>query len=114
MENLIYNELRARGFSVDVGEITINEVEEGGRKVRKQLEVDFVCNQGYRRYYIQSAYIIADDDKREQELRSLRLIQDSFQKVIIVGTNTPKYQNNDGVLFISIYDFLTDSNSLMI
>lgn len=114
MENLIYNELRARGFSVDVGEITINEVEESGRKVRKQLEVDFVCNQGYRRYYIQSAYIIADDDKREQELRSLRLIQDSFQKVIIVRTNTPKYQNNDGVLFISIYDFLTDPNSLMI
>lgn len=108
MENLIYNELRTRGFSVDVGEITVNEVDGNAKKVRKQLEVDFVCNQGYRRYYIQSAYNISDDAKREQELRSLRLINDSFQKVVITGNYIAKYQNNDGILFISIYDFLAN------
>lgn len=113
MENLIYNELRARGFSVDVGEVIVNEIEDG-QKIRKHLEVDFVCNLGYRRYYIQSAFSIADDAKREQELRSLRLIQDSFQKVIIVGSPIAKYQNNDGVLFLSIYDFLSDPTSLSI
>ena len=113
MENLIYNELRRRGFSVDVGEVTINEQTEDGKNVRKQLEVDFVCNQGFKRYYIQSAFSIADDEKREQELRSLRQIKDSFQKVIITGDNSPRYQNNDGVLFMSIYDFLKDETSIM-
>ena len=113
MENLIYNELRRRGFSVDVGEVTVNEQTEDGKKVRKQLEVDFVCNQGFKRYYIQSAFSIADDEKREQELRSLRRIKDSFQKVIITGDNSPRYQNNDGVLFMSIYDFLKDETSIM-
>lgn len=79
-----------------------------GKNIRKQLEVDFVCNIGYRRYYIQSAYSVADDEKREQELRPLRQINDSFQKIIIVWDNIIRYQNNDGVLFINIYDFLTE------
>ena len=105
MENLIYNELRRRGMAVDVGEVVVNTIVEG-KNTRKQLEVDFVCNLGYRRLYIQSAYSVADDDKREQELRPLRHINDSFQKIIIVWDNIPRYQNNDGVLFISIYDFL--------
>ena len=107
MENLIYNELRRRGWSVDVGEVLVNEVVEG-KKMRKQLEVDFVCNLGYKRLYIQSAYSIADDNKREQELRSLRNINDSFQKIIIVWDNIVRYQNNDGVLYVNIFDFLTE------
>ncbi len=105
MENLIYNELRRRGMSVDIGEVVVNEVLDG-KNIRKQLEVDFVCNIGYRRYYIQSAYSVYDDNKREQELRPLRQINDSFQKMIIVWDNIIRYQNDDGVLFISIYDFL--------
>lgn len=113
MENLIYNELRRRGMSVDVGEITTNEVSAEGKNIRKALEVDFVCNQGYRRYYIQSAYRIDDDEKRNQELRSLRHIKDSFQKVVITGGLQPRYQNEDGILFMSLYDFLTNENSLM-
>ena len=107
MENLIYNELRRRGWSVDVGEVFVNEVVEG-KKMRKQLEVDFVCNLGYKRLYIQSAYSIADDNKREHELRPLRNINDSFQKIIIVWDNIVRYQNNDGVLYVNIFDFLTE------
>lgn len=107
MENLIYNELRKRGWSVDVGEVVINDVVDE-KKVRKQLEVDFVCNLGYRRLYIQSAYSVADDNKRELELRPLRQINDSFQKIIIVWDNIARYQNDDGVLYINIYDFLTE------
>ena len=107
MENLIYNELRRRGWSVDVGEVVINDVVDE-KKVRKQLEVDFVCNLGYRRLYIQSAYSVADDNKRELELRPLRQINDSFQKIIIVWDNIARYQNDDGVLYINIYDFLTE------
>lgn len=111
LENLIYNELRGVGLSVDVGEVLVNEVSDEGKNVRKQLEVDFVCNMGYRRYYVQSAYSVADDDKREQELRPLRNIKDSFQKIIVVGDHTMRYQNDDGVLFISIYDFLLNKNA---
>ena len=107
MENLIYNELRRRGWSVDVGEVVVNEVVDG-KKMRKQLEVDFVCNLGYKRLYIQSAYSIADDNKREQELRPLRNINDSFRKIIIVWDNIARYQNNDGVLYVNIFDFLTE------
>ena len=112
MENMIYNELRSRGMSVDVGEVSINEVSPEGKKIRRPLEVDFVCNQGYRRYYIQSAYRIDDDDKREQELRSLRHIRDSFQKVVITSGLQPRYLNEDGILFLNLYDFLTNDNSL--
>ena len=111
LENLIYNELRGVGLSVDVGEVLVNEVSDEGKNVRKQLEVDFVCNMGYRRYYVQSAYSVADNDKREQELRPLRNIKDSFQKIIVVGDHTMRYQNDDGVLFISIYDFLLNKNA---
>lgn len=114
MENLVYNELRMRGMSVDVGEVLINEVTSDGKNVRKYLEVDFVCNRGYRRYYIQSAYNIPDESKREQELKSLCHINDSFQKVVITGFHSVKHQDDNGVLFLSIYDFLMDENSLRI
>ena len=113
MENLIYNELRRRGLSVDVGEVEIKELNKEGKAERKRLEVDFVCNQGYRRYYIQSALNISDNEKRENELRSLRKITDSFKKIVIVGGMWAHYQNDDGIVFMSLYDFLTNPNSLV-
>ena len=108
MENLIYNELRRCDLSVDVGEVEIKETNWEGKTERKRLEVDFVCNQGFRRYYIQSALNISDDEKRENELRSLRKINDSFKKIVIVGGMSAHYQNNEGVEFVSLNDFLTD------
>ena len=113
MENLIYNELRRRELSVDVGEVEIKEMNQEGKVERKRLEVDFVCNQGYKRYYIQSAFTISDDEKRETELRSLNRVGDSFRKIVIVGGSSPHYQNNDGIIFISLYDFLINPNSLL-
>jgi len=112
MENAIYNELRTRGMAVDVGEVIWNTKDEDGKKIRKILEVDFVCNQGYKRAYIQSAFSIPDDTKRDQELQSLRRIDDSFQKVVIIGDHSPRYQNEDGILFIDIYDFLLDKGAI--
>ncbi len=113
MENLIYNELRRSGMDVDVGEVTVVVPKPEGGSERRHLEVDFVCNQGFRRCYIQSAYRIDDEAKREQELRSLQKINDSFRKVVIVWGATPRHQNDDGILFISLYDFLTNPDSLM-
>ena len=113
MENLIYNELRRRELSVDVGEVEIKEMNQEGKVERKRLEVDFVCNQGYKRYYIQSTFTISDDEKRDTELRSLNRIGDSFRKIVIVGGSSPHYQNNDGIIFMSLYDFLINPNSLL-
>ncbi len=108
MENLIYNELRRCDLSVDMGEVEIKETNREGKTERKRLEVDFVCNQGFRRYYIQSALNISDDEKRENELRSLRKINDSFKKIVIVGGMSAHYQNNEGIEFVSLNDFLTN------
>lgn len=107
MENVIYNELRLRGFSVDVG--VINTREEG---VRKQLEVDFVCNLGSKRYYIQSAYSMPSEEKRNQEIRPFTKIDDSFKKIVITGDMSPTYYNDDGVLFMNIFDFLLKPENL--
>ena len=106
MENLIYNELRMRGYSVDVGQVTQNTKNENGISERKQLEVDFVCNRGQDRIYIQSAYALPSEEKTEQELRSLKQIKDSFQKVVIVGGMQPTFRNDDGILILNIFDFL--------
>ena len=106
MENLIYNELRMRGYSVDVGQVTQNTKNENGISERKQLEVDFVCNRGQDRIYIQSAYALPSEEKIEQELRSLKQIKDSFQKVVIVGGMQPTFRNDDGILILNIFDFL--------
>ena len=106
MENLIYNELRMRGYSVDVGQVTQNTKNENGISERKQLEVDFVCNRGQDRIYIQSAYALPSEEKAEQELRSLKQIKDSFQKVVIVGGMQPTFRNDDGILILNIFDFL--------
>ena len=114
MENAIYNELRMRGFSVDVGVVIVNTKDEQGKSMRKQLEVDFVCNLGSRRYYIQAALNLDAPEKQVQELHSLKNIADSFKKIVIVGDHIISYQNDDGITFISIYDFMLNEGSLNI
>ena len=111
MENAIYNELIYRGYSVDVG-VVETRVDEGGKKVRKQLEVDFVVNQFNKRYYIQSAFALSDREKFEQEQTPLVKIPDSFKKIVVVGNNTPIWRNEEGITFMGIYDFLLNENSL--
>ena len=111
MENAIYNELIYRGYSVDVG-VVETRVDEGGKKVRKQLEVDFVVNQFNKRYYIQSAFALSDREKFEQEQAPLVKIPDSFKKIVVVGNNTPIWRNEKGITFMGIYDFLLNENSL--
>lgn len=112
MENVIYNELIARNFNVDVGIITSTGKDNDGKFVRKQLEVDFVCNKGSKRYYIQSAFSIPDREKMEQESNSLLRIDDSFKKIIVVKDLPAPTYTEDGILVISVYDFLLNSNSL--
>ncbi|MBP1615371.1 MAG: family ATPase [Bacteroidetes bacterium] len=114
MENLIYNELRFRGMTVDVGVVVLNTKDEEGKSLRKQLEVDFVCNQGSKRCYIQSALRLPTEEKREQELRSLKNIDDSFQKFVITEDPIKRYQDNNGVVFMNIYEFLLDGESLKV
>ena len=106
MENLIYNELRLRGYAVDVGVIEKFVHNTDGTNSRSYLEVDFVCNKGYDRVYVQSAYALPSEEKREQELRSLKMIDDSFQKVVIVAGLQPTYRNDDGILILNLLDFL--------
>ena len=111
MENVIYNELSMRGYSVDVGVVTA--VEKAGTSSRRtQLEVDFVCNMGDKRYYIQSAYSLPDREKIIQELRPLKKIDDSFKKIVVTGDLIHTAYNDDGVLFMNIYDFLLKSDSM--
>ena len=112
MENIIFNELKMRGFNVDVGVIMQYETNEKGTNIRKQLEIDFVCNQGSKRYYIQSAYAIPDQAKMEQEQRSLMLTGDFFKRMIITKDTPAPYYNESGVLIMSVYDFLLNKNSL--
>ena len=105
MENVIYNEMRMRGFSVDVGNLNISEKGKDGRQVKKQLEVDFICNKGSKKYYIQSAYMLETAEKTAQEIRPFLKIHDSFKK-IVVTSNTPKpFYNEDGILIMNVYDF---------
>ena len=111
MENIIYNELRMRGYSVDVGVVTIAE-NKGGKVIRKQLEVDFVCNLGSARYYIQSAYSIPDKEKLLQETKPFRKIDDSFKKIIVTKDIVPKHYDEHGILTLNIYDFLLDPASI--
>ena len=112
MENIIYNELIIRGYNVDVGVITISKKNENNNYVRKQLEVDFVCNLGYERYYIQSALNIDDIKKRDQEERPLIKIDDSFRKIIIVKNNIKKWKDDNGMLFLGLKEFLLNPDSI--
>ena len=107
MENVVYNELKLRGYSVDVGMVETN-MKVNGASQRKQLEVDFVANMGSRRYYIQCAYRMSDEEKREQEQASLLDIGDAFKKIIIVGEEVLTGYNEQGILIASLSDFLFD------
>jgi predicted AAA+ superfamily ATPase len=112
MENVIYNELRMRGFNVDVGNLTIVENGSEGKPVKKQLEVDFICNKGSKKYYIQSAYVLDTAQKTAQEIRPFLKINDSFKKIVITS-NTPKpFYTDEGILMMNVYDFLLNPNSL--
>ena len=112
MENVIYNELRARGFSVDVGIVPRRYIDESGKKATSILEVDFIANQGSKRYYIQSAFALPDDAKREQESASLKRINDSFKKIIVVKDTVNATFDDDGIVTMGLFDFLLDPNSL--
>lgn len=112
MENVIFNELKIRQFNVDVGVVNVNTQNEQGNTVKKQLEIDFVCNQGSKRYYIQSAYALPTLEKREQEVRSLKYTGDFFKRIVISKDTPTPYYNDDGILFMNIYDFLLDDKSL--
>ncbi|MBQ7502898.1 ATP-binding protein [bacterium] len=112
MENLIYNELRRRGCRVDVGIVPISETNREGKLIRKQLEIDFVCSFGASRYYIQSAYSMPDAEKKAQEARPFRKIDDSFRKIIVTGDMVPTQYDEAGILTMNIYDFLLDPHSL--
>lgn len=106
MENVIYNEMRMRGWLVDVGNIFHRFRNEAGKQQRVTLEVDFVCNKGSERIYIQSAYKMLDMEKMEQEKRSLKLVDDSFRKIIVVGEHTKTWSDENGIQIVSIYEFL--------
>ena len=109
MENIIYNELRIRGYSIDVGQVEVRITNDDGKKMRKLLEVDFICNSGDKRVYIQSALDMPTQEKIDQETNSLRHIKDGFPKIVIVGGLTPSHVNTDGISIINIIDFLKDT-----
>nr|WP_307985980.1 ATP-binding protein [uncultured Prevotella sp.] len=112
MENVIYNELRSRGYLVDVGVVETRTRTENQGMLRKQLEIDFVVNNGSKRYYIQSALSLPNEEKIEQEMASLKNVSDSFQKIIIVKDNIVPHHNESGILFINLYDFLLNREIL--
>lgn len=112
MENIIYNELRIRGYKVDVGNLNITEQDKTKKFIKKQLEVDFTCTSGSKKYYIQSAYLLETPEKIKQEIRPFLKINDSFKKIVITS-NTPKpFYTEDGILMMNIYDFLRNNESL--
>lgn len=112
MENVIYNELLHRGFSVDIGVVPVQESDALGKQVRKQLEVDFVANKGSQRYYIQSAFEISSKEKMQQETYSFRNISDSFKKIIIQRQAVIPWHNEQGILNIGLFDFLLNPGSI--
>ncbi len=114
MENVIYNELRMRGFHVDVGNLTIVENDKDKKAVKKQLEVDFICSKGSKKYYIQSAYLLETEEKTAQELRPLLKIRDSFKKIVITSNIPRPFYNEEGILMMNVYDFLLNAESLEI
>lgn len=112
MENVLYNDLCARGFSVDVGVVEHNGTDVAGKKVRSQLEVDFVCNRGDRRYYVQSAWSMDSEEKRAQETASLRKIDDSFKKVVVVKDPIVPWHDDKGILYVGVEQFLLDERAI--
>ena len=112
MENVIFNELMAREFDVDVGVVEYNRKDENGKKVRVQLEIDFVANKGSKRYYIQSALSVADEEKRKQETNSLIRVSDSFKKIVVVKDDVIPWHDEQGILYLGIEQFLLEENAM--
>ena len=112
MENIIYNELRSRGYEVDVGIVEKRKKDASGKAERKQLEIDFVANKGSQRYYIQSAFAMPDEQKQKQEKMSLLQVKDSFKKIIVVKDIVNVTRDENGITTMSVYDFLLKDNSL--
>ena len=112
MENVMYNELCLRGYSVDVGVVEINERQEDGKYVRKQIEVDFVCNKADERVYVQSAFSIPTTEKRQQEERPLVNVGDGFRKVVVTKDNVIRHNDENGILIMSLQEFLMDERAL--
>lgn len=112
MENVLYCDLRRRGFDVDVGVVEYNFKKQDGKSARAQLEIDFVVNRGYQRYYIQSALSVADPEKRAQEINSLIRIPDSFKKIVVVGNYVPPWKDDNGIQYIGIEQFLLDEKAM--
>lgn len=113
MENIIYNELRIRGYNVDVGVVECPTVSDNGKRGKRQLEIDFVATRGSEKYYIQSAFSMANEQKAEQERRSLNSIADSFKKIVIVRDNIKTRRDETGIVTLGLINFLMDENSLM-
>ena len=112
MENVVFNELRARGYQVDVGVVPIRRITEDGKRTRVQLEIDFIATLGSKKYYIQSAFSLPDEEKVKQEKASLLNVNDSFKKIIIVKDITKVQRDENGITTINLYDFLLNENSL--
>lgn len=112
IENIVYNELLIRGYHVDVGVVEILDKDQQGKRIRKDLEVDFVVNQGNQRYYIQVAYDLTSQEKQDQEFKSLRHISDSFKKIIIVNGTKKPWRNEEGFVIMGMKHFLLNSDSL--
>ena len=108
MENVIYNELRTRGYNVDVGVVALRHAETDHQKV----EIDFVANLGSKRYYIQSAFAIPDEEKRAKEIRPFRNVCDSFKKIVVTANNAPVWRDENGILTMNVLDFLLNQDSL--
>ena len=108
MENVIYNELRRRGWEVDVGVVDVWTRDRNGAKSKRQLEIDFVCNKGSSRYYVQSAFMIPDCEKMSQEQRPFSAVSDSFRRIMVVKDQAVRWQNDEGTLVVGLKDFLLD------
>ena len=112
MKNIVYNELLVRGYNVDVGVVEVFAKDKTGKRARKQLEVDFVVNQGNQRYYVQAAYDMTSEEKQTQEFNSLRSIPDSFKKIVIVNGSKKPWRNDDGFVIMGMKYFLLNADSL--
>ena len=112
MENIIYNELRYRGYQIDVGMVESREKDEDGKDIRRQLEIDFIANEGSTRYYIQSAYEIPNDEKWKQETQSFDRVSDSFKKIVIVERSMKPRRDEKGYVTMGLKEFLLTPNSL--
>ncbi len=112
MENILYNELVLRGFSVDVGVVEYNYKDQEGKSKKTNLEVDFVISDGSRKYYIQSALTVGDEDKRRQEVRPYAHIGDSFKKIVVVKDNVVPWHDENGILYVGIEQFLLDEKAI--